>query len=48
MKIKKPDNKVPFSTRLKPSVIEKLKDKAKADKVSVALVVETVIEKCLK
>lgn len=48
MKVEKPENKIQYATRLKPSTIEKLKSKAKANKVSAALVIETLIERYLK
>lgn len=48
MRIEKPEKKIPYATRLKPSTIEKLKAKAKADKASAALVIETLIDRYLK
>ena len=45
MEVKKTENKVQYSTRLRPSVIEKLKKQAKVSKVSVALVIETLVDR---
>ena len=48
MKIPKKQNKITFSTRLKPSVIDLLKYQSKKDNVSIAQTLEFIIEKSVK
>jgi len=45
MKVQKAETKKMYTTKLKPSVIEKLKTKAKENGVSAARVLEDLIEK---
>ena len=48
MKVSKKENKIPYSTRLKPSVIEKIKFQASKDNVSEVLVIEHLVETNIK
>ena len=48
MKVESKETKVQYSTRLKPSVIKKLKKQANTDKVSAALVIEALVEKYIR